>query len=555
VVAAKQMGGRRVAGVCRIVSGVTPGVGGTHPAHRRFRRVLRLCVPLVACVSLLSGCLAKPTLAATSDRLQVVTTTGILRDLVHNVGGDRVDVVSLVPDNGDPHTYEPSLRDARNVVYADVAFSNYAMLEEQSVVKTLDANLPDDAINVSLAEESVKYAAEVIPLVEDAGLDTVWLGLRAQGLGDQYGASRTSEVLLSATDATGPGNLFAYLTGTFGDTDVYFDSSDGFDASDGYKSDTMSLPADAHTHLSWAFTEPGVYTITLKGQLKVDDTSKPIDLGSATYTFAVGVNPAEADVTDAVVLDEGHADLTANLDEGRLEVRFDPEGGGEHTQHALDPDDVVIDVPAKALEEIPAGSQYAFLGHAGDQVYQLAQAVLGKHVHGEIDPHLWQNVRNAMAYVQLIRDTLIAADPAGARDYAANASAYLAELEATDAYVRDTIAAIPEANRYLVTTHDAFGYLADAYGIQVAGFVTPNPSAEESLSDRRRLTETVKTLHVPAVFLEPNLRARSSTLTQVAAEQGIQVCSIYGDTFDASVTSYVQMMRFNADSLRTCLSG
>ncbi|WP_084634592.1 anchored repeat ABC transporter, substrate-binding protein [Propionicicella superfundia] len=498
-------------------------------------------------------------LAADSDRLQVVTTTGILRDLVSHVGGDRVDVVSLVPDNGDPHTYEPTLRDARNVVYADVAFSNYAMLEEQSIIKTLDANIGDDAVNVSLVEESVKYAAELIPLVEDVNLDTVWLGLRAQGDGEQYGATRTSEVLLSATAATGPGDVYAYLTGTFGDTDVYFDSSDGFDAATGYKDDTMSLPADAHTHLSWAFTKPGVYTITLTAQLRVDDTSRPTDLGEATYTFAVGVNPveaaAEAGMTDPVVLDKGHADLAANLDEGTLEVRYDPEGGGEHTQHAYAADEVVIDVPAKALAEIPAGGQYTFLGHAGDQIYQLAQAVLGKHVHGEIDPHLWQNVRNAMAYVQLIRDTLIGADPAGARTYAANTQAYLTELEATDGYVRDVIARIPQKNRYLVTTHDAFAYLADAYDIQVAGFVTPNPSAEESLADRKKLSETLRTLHIPAVFLEPNLKARSSTLTQVAAEQGIAVCAIYGDTFDEHVTSYVQMMRFNADSLLGCLGG
>ncbi|MDR1512676.1 MAG: anchored repeat ABC transporter, substrate-binding protein, partial [Propionibacteriaceae bacterium] len=496
--------------------------------------------------------------AATSDRLRVVATTGIIRDLVQNVGGDLVDVVSLVPDNGDPHSYEPTLRDARNVVYADVAFSNYAMLEEQSVVKTLDSNLAATAVSVSLAEEAVKYAAEIIPLVEDVNLDTVWLGLRAQGAGAERGATRTSEVLVSAVAATGPGDVFAYLTGSFGDTEVYFDSSDGFDAADGYRDDTVSLPADAHTHLSWAFTEPGVYTLSLQAQLKVSDTSKPIDLGQGTYTFAVGVNPAqaaaEAGIADPVVVDQGHADLTANLDTGRLEVRYDPGGGGEDSQQAHAAEEVVIDVPAKAMAEIPAGAQFGFLGRVGQPVYQLAQAVLGKHVHGEIDPHLWQNVRNGMAYTQLIRDTLIGVDPAHARQYTANTNAYLAELEATDDHVRDTLAQIPPQNRHLVTTHDAFGYLADAYDLTVAGFVTPNPATEPSLADRRKLSETIRSLRVPAVFLEPNLAARSSTLTQVAAEQGVRVCPIYGDTFSDTVTSYVQMMRFNADSLRDCLT-
>jgi len=514
-----------------------------------------LAIASVAAAGCLSGCADRPVLSAHSDRLQVITTTGLLRDLVEHVGGDRADVASLVPDGADPHSYEPTLRDARNVVYADVAFSNYALLEERSVIKALDANLQPEASNVSLAEEAVKYAAEIIPLVENVNLDTVWLGLRAHGDGvERYGATRTSQVQISAVGATGPGQILAYLTGSFGDTDVYFDSSDGFDSADGYEQDTMSLPADAHTHLSWAFTEPGIYTLSLAARLQVEDTSRPVELGSATVTFAVGVNPAEAAVPAAVILDEGHADLTANLDAGRLEIRYDPEGGGEHTQRSYPVERVVVDVPAKALDEVPPGEQFSFLGRTGTQIYQLPQAVLGKHVHGEIDPHLWQNVRNAMAYVQLIRDTLVTADPAGARSYHDNAEAYLEELEATDDYVRKTIEAIPKADRQLVTTHDAFGYLADAYEVSVAGFVVPNPSAEPSLADRRKLAETVRTLAVPAVFLEPNLAARASELTEVAAEAGIEICTIYGDTFDDQVTSYVQMMRFNADSLHRCLT-
>jgi anchored repeat ABC transporter substrate-binding protein len=500
-----------------------------------------------------ASCAVKPALAADSTRLQVVTTTGLLRDLVANVGGERVEVVAMVPDGADPHTYEPTLRDARNVVYADVAFSNYLLLEEHSIIKTLDANLRAGAVSVSLAEEAVKYAAEVIPLVENVNLDTVWLGLRAHGDGQElYGATRSSQVLIKATEVTGPGAVQAYLTGTFGQTEVHFDSSDGFDAATGYKTDTATLPVDAHTHLSWAFSQPGVYRLTLAAYVQLDDAARPSPVDQATFTFAVGVDPAEVGA-GPVVADRGHADLTANLDTGVLEVLYDPAGGGEHSQQVYRPDEIIIEVPPKALAEVPAGSQFAFLGHAGTPVYQLPQAVLGKHIHGEIDPHLWQDVRNAMAYVKLIRDTLTAADPPGAADYRAGAARYLAELEATDNYVRAAIAAIPSGDRHLVTTHDAFGYLANAYGIKIAGFVTPNPATEPSLADRRKLTQTIRGLDVGAVFLEPNLAARSTTLTEVASEQGIRVCPIYGDSFSGHVRTYVQMMRFNADSLRECL--
>jgi anchored repeat ABC transporter substrate-binding protein len=517
------------------------------------RRLAAAAGVLAAGALVLSGCAAKPLLAPDTGRLQVVTTTGILADLVRNVGGDRVDVVAIVPDGADPHTYEPTLRDARNVVYADVAFSNYALLEEHGIIKTLDANLRGDATDVSLVEESAKYSAELIPLVENVRLDTVWLGLRTQGAGAAHGAGRASDVELQAIAADGPGDVYAYLTGTFGDTDVYFDSSDGFDAANGYADDTAVLPAEAHTHLSWAFTEPGVYHLTVRGRLRVDDTSRPVDLGEATFTFAVGVNPRDAGIADPVVLDRGHADLTVDLDGGGLDVLYDPTGGGDHTQQHVPAARVVVDVPNKAVVEIPGDPQFRFLGRPGDPMHQLPQAVLGKHVHGEIDPHVWQDVRNVQAYVKLIRDTLTGRDPAGAAVYRANADRYLTTLDETDRYVRDTIAAIPEADRNLVSTHDAFAYLAAAYGLTVAGFVTPNPATEPSLADRRRLTETIRNLHVKAVFLEPNLRARSTDLTQVAAEQGVRVCPIYGDTLDAGAPTYVDMMRFTADSLRTCL--
>src|SRR5687768_13622276 len=144
---------------------------------------IRWLVVAVAAALALSGCTAPVALSDSDSRVQVVTTTGILADLVHNVGGDRVVVDSVVPDDADAHAYEPTLRDVRNVVYADLAFSNYLLLEAQNVIRALDANLRDGVPNISLAEGATKYAAEIIPLVEDASLDTIWLGMRVRGTG------------------------------------------------------------------------------------------------------------------------------------------------------------------------------------------------------------------------------------------------------------------------------------------------------------------------------------------------------------------------------------
>jgi anchored repeat ABC transporter substrate-binding protein len=487
--------------------------------------------------------------------VQVLATTGILADLVRHVGGARVRVTSLVPDGADPHSYEPSLRDVRNVVYADAAFSNYLLLEQHSFVRTLDANLPDGVPNIALAEGAVKYAAEIIPLIEDISLDTIWLGLRVRGAGAELGADRGSEVRLAGVGAEGPGDVVAYLTESFGRPERYIDSSDGFDETNGFRDDTARLPPDAHSHMSWAFTEPGIHRLSMQAALSVDDGERPRQLGSATFTFAVGVDPQEVPgMAVEQVLDGGHADVTVDLDTGELLLLHDPEGGGEHSQHEYDPATTVIEVPNVALHDVPPGPGFRFLGRPGEQIHQLPQAVLGKHVHGEIDPHLWHDARNAIAYVQLIRDTLIDVDPDGALEYRSNAADYIDELTALDDEVRGTIAQVPERARHLITTHDAFGYLANAYDLEISGFVTPNPSSEPSLAARRKLTETIRNLDVPAVFLEPNLAARSSTLLEVAGELDVEVCPIYGDTFDDRVDSYVAMMRFNARSIRRCLN-
>ena len=78
----------------------------------------------------------------------------------------------------------------------------------------------------------------------------------------------------------------------------------------------------------------------------------------------------------------------------RIEACDGSHGGGAVHQEVYDPATTVIEVPNKALKQVPSGRGYRFLGRPGDEVYQLPQAVLGRHVHGEIDPHLWQDVGN-----------------------------------------------------------------------------------------------------------------------------------------------------------------
>ena len=542
-------------------------------------------------LTLVAGCAGVGVDPARDGQLRVVTTTGILADLVRNVAGDRATVSQLVPDGADPHSYEPSLRAIRDVAYADLAFSNYLLLEQHSIIRALDANLPASAQSVSIAEEAAKQGATILPLVEDRALDTLWLGMRVSGDGKRYGANRASEVDLQVVSVQGPGQASSYLTTTFGTPELGFSSHDGFDAASDYKHDTVSLPADAHQHMSWAFTKPGVYRVQFKARLR-PVKGKNVEFKTATFTFAVGVDAAAVAKREGrVVLGPGHGDVSVDLEAGRITLVADkqasgqawpsaaktasastpspaPSGGASGPSQsgvvvagaahvpghvALDPQRVVVDVPTRTLAQVPQG--YGFVGRAGTQAYILPQAVLGKHVHGEIDPHLWHDVHNAAAYVKVICAKLKQVDPAGARVYDANAARYLNQLAQLDTQVKSTLDTISEANRQLVTTNDAYAYLANAYGLKVAGFVAPNPASEPSLADRRKLAATIKDLHIKAVFLEPNLARTRSTLKVVASEAGVKVCPLYGDTLDNQAPTYQAMMRFNANSLARCLGG
>lgn len=531
--------------------------------------ILRFTSALAAL--LLCGCQSVGVSAEESE-LKVVTTTGILADLVRNVGGERVTVTQLIPDAADPHSYEPSLRAVRDVAYADVAFTNYLLLEQHSIIRTLDANLPSNAVSVSIAEEAAKNGAVILPLVEDRSLDTAWLGMRVSGSGSELGLTRSSEVDLSVIAAQGPGTSAAYLTTTFGAPEIAYSSDDGFDAGNGYSSDTMTFPADAHTHLSWAFSKPGIYRVTFTGAVRATSSAKPHKIPQATAVFAVGVDPhALAQAEGRHVFSTGHGDITVNLDQQAIQLQTDialdetkektahKQGETDHSavghthQFAYDLDKVIIEVPPRTLAPIPA-SGYRFLGRAGQEIYILPQAVLGKHVHGDIDPHLWHDVHNTAAYVRVIRDTLVKADSEGADYYRERTEDYLAQLEQTDAQVAALIADIPAHNRHLVTTHDAYGYLANAYGLNVAGFVAPHPGAEPSIRDRQRLAATLRDLNIPAVFLEPQLANGRSTVATIARESGVEVCPLYGDTLDRNAPTYIDMMLFNARSLYDCLS-
>jgi ABC-type Zn uptake system ZnuABC Zn-binding protein ZnuA len=167
--------------------------------------------------------------------------------------------------------------------------------------------------------------------------------------------------------------------------------------------------------------------------------------------------------------------------------------------------------------------------------------------HEGANPHFWLNVQNAKRYVERIRDTLAEVDPEGRAAYTANADRYLKELDDTDAYIKSQIATVPPEQRKLVTFHDAFPYFAQAYGLDLVGFVVRAPGREPSAREIKELGDAIREQDVKTVFKEPQLNAR--VLERAAKDAGVKVDVLYSDALTKEISSYIAMMRRNADTV------
>jgi zinc/manganese transport system substrate-binding protein len=188
-------------------------------------------------------------------------------------------------------------------------------------------------------------------------------------------------------------------------------------------------------------------------------------------------------------------------------------------------------------------------------IVTATNGITPRRLGSDADPHAWQSVANAKIYVANIRDALVAADPADTEAYRANAERYLTKLDALDREVREAVAQIPPQRRKVISTHDAFGYFAAAYGIE---FIAPqgvSTESEASARDIARIITQIRTAKIPAVFLENisdvRLMRRISTETGARIGGTLYSDSLTGEKGDAP--TYIDMVRHNIKALTSAL--
>jgi zinc/manganese transport system substrate-binding protein len=175
------------------------------------------------------------------------------------------------------------------------------------------------------------------------------------------------------------------------------------------------------------------------------------------------------------------------------------------------------------------------------------------------DPHWWQDPRNAILATEAVRDALAEADPDGRGAYERNAVRYVRELRALDDEIERCMQQVPPEKRKLVTTHDALGYFADRYGLEVIGSVIPSLStqAQPSAKEVDALVGQIEEEGVEAIFPEAAVSQRLERA--ISRESGAEVGrELWTDSLGgegSGAETYVDAMRANADRLAEGMSG
>ena len=185
------------------------------------------------------------------------------------------------------------------------------------------------------------------------------------------------------------------------------------------------------------------------------------------------------------------------------------------------------------------------------KVFVATEGVTPLKVEGEIDPHAWNALTNGMVYVANIADGMANIDPKNAETYKANAEAYAARLKTLHDRALGELGKLPADRRIVVTAHDAFGYLADAYGLTFLAPVGIDTEAEPSAKDLAALIDHLKEMGAGALFVE-NITS-PALVKQISRETGIKIGGrIFSDALSergGPATSYETMFEHNLSTI------
>ena len=403
-----------------------------------------------------------------AEPLNIVATSNIVGEWVSIVGGDRVNVLDLVPRGADPHAYQPGARDIARVADSALVFAVGLSLEGLWLEELIDNAAADHEVVIELGQR----------------IDPIEFSFEAEDDHGEEGEDHAEE----------------------GEGEEHHDDED----------------ADAEE-------EEG------EGHHDEEDADAEEEEGEGHHDE----EDADAEEKEG----EGHhdeEDADAEEEEGEGHHGEDEdaeEGEGEHHDDEADED-----------EEDEHHDEDEVEHHHEDD----------GHGHGALDPHFWFDPERVIIAVRQIAKELREIDPDSADYYNANRDAYIVKLEELDTWITDSVSAIDDHDRIMVTTHDAFGYFAVRFGFTIAGVIIPGGGTElePSPQELAELVHEVEESGAKVVFSEVQISDRlANTLAQEAGIRlvgGLHVGTLGGDGSGAE--NYLDLMRSNVGIIVEALS-
>ncbi len=179
------------------------------------------------------------------------------------------------------------------------------------------------------------------------------------------------------------------------------------------------------------------------------------------------------------------------------------------------------------------------------------QSIASQTYKNASDPHAWMDARNGIQYIKNIKDSFVKLMPESKEIFEFNYGVYKQQLEDLDDYIFRAIATIPERQRILITSHDAFQYYGRRYGIQLEALMGTSTDAQTQTSDMNRVINVIRANKVPALFVESTINPKM--LEQIAADNDIVIGGhLFADSIgdeDSGAGSYYDMLKHNTDQI------
>ena len=374
------------------------------------------------------------------EPVRVVTTTNIVADWAQIVGGDRVNVLSLLPAGSDPHAYQPGAQDVAAIADADLVLAVGLGLEESWLHELLE--------NAARDESSIVEVADVVDPIE-------------------FGETHSEEVEI----------------------------------------------LEEISHIVHEVEE---------GEISAEEGL--MELEEAIEAFEAMEEEEEEEGHHGEEDEDGEEEGEMHLPEMVMELIAQVEAGQFDAE--------------EAIEEIEHLTEEGEEEHEG-------------HGHGIHDPHFWFDPIRVKLVVNDLAARMSVLDPDGRDTYTANAAAYGAQLDELHAWTQEQVTAVPDDHRYLVTSHDSFGYFANLYDFEVVGVIlSTTTEVEPSPADLAELSHEVEEYGVSAIFGETTVSERLAN--SIATESGAELVRLYSGSLGiegSGAETYLDMIRTNVQRI------